>query len=103
MSISRYIVVAVARCSRACSRLPVRPKYQSKKDKSVKWSGRDANSQKTFDIGVGASVRDMTDLPILFLFFEPEGRPRRFAFLAMEKTSMNEAELVTSVLRLVTP
>ena len=43
-----------------------------------------------------------TDVPMLFLFFEPGGRPRRFAFLAME-TSMNGAELVVSVLRLVTP
>src|SRR5436853_3294122 len=30
-----------------------------------------------------------TDLPTVFLFFEPGGRPRRFAFLAME-TSMRE-------------
>ena len=42
-----------------------------------------------------------TDFPMLFLFFEPGGRPRRFTFLAME-TSMNGAELVVSVPRLVT-
>src|SRR4051794_21811739 len=30
-----------------------------------------------------------TDLPTVFLFFEPGGRPRRFAFFAME-TSMRE-------------
>ena len=34
-----------------------------------------------------------TDLPMLFLFFEPGGRPRRFAFLAMENLDEMERSL----------
>src|SRR5215213_9438028 len=34
-----------------------------------------------------------TDLPMLFLFFEPGGRPRRFAFLAMETSMIGDGGL----------
>src|SRR3954447_21923718 len=36
---------------------------------------------------------DVTDLAMLFLFFEPGGRPRRFAFLAMETSMIGDGHL----------
>src|SRR5215208_3679561 len=40
-----------------------------------------------------------TDLPMLLLFFEPGGRPRRFAFLAMENLNDWRRRLILWILR----
>src|SRR6188768_2189389 len=41
-----------------------------------------------------------TDLPIDFLFFDPGGRPRRFAFLAIATSLIREAALISRLFRL---